>query len=185
MKLSNADYLRQLRLEAKAKGLCVQCRCREQIPGRTCCQHCSDRGKQCKVRLAKEGRCCCGRERKRGCMRCVVCLGTQSVRGARRWDQRIDSGLCGRCGRQPRRTGRTCCTPCLADMADRNREPNRQRYHTLREKGLCTVCGKRKGHKGKVLCRTCRIHQTGYERKYGERKRAEREGEGVQATEAL
>lgn len=102
-RLSNAEYLRELRAKAIAEGRCSVCRCREPRPGNRICDYC--------IRLARErqrtGR---GLERRRR---------SDRAKSKRRIASRKERGLCITCGRNAPALNRVSCTGCLEAIAAR------------------------------------------------------------------
>lgn len=122
--MSNADYLRALRADASARGLCYVCRCRFPRPGVRTCDECLGRGAKWKTTTPQ------GQEtsRKHG-----------QASHARRAAKRIAAGLCPRCGRRPPEVGRASCSICLDATADRNRDEYRAKNPGSRPYG-CAIC---------------------------------------------
>jgi hypothetical protein len=122
--LSNAEYLRLLRVKAKEQGLCVQCRARPKLATRTCCEVCAEKGVAHAAKMKKQKRCKCGGKRKRGRAQCARCIRDHAIRSARRRFECKQQGICWRCA-QPVVPGHSACRPCLDHEAARMRKWSR------------------------------------------------------------
>jgi len=92
----NAVYLKKLRMEAVARGLCYVCRCRVPRPGVRSCDEC----------LAR------------------VCSLVHLHRAMSLRESAIAGGQCGdgRCGAMREQLDKTACNACLATNAARRRK---------------------------------------------------------------
>ena len=119
-RMTNADYLRHLRAEAKANGKCATCRARPAKPGRSTCQVCVDKTESYKRKHVVKGLCGCGRSRYRGLAVCKRCRERSQAQANARRDRHILAGLCYRCD-QPAAPDRSECVMHLKRAADYKR----------------------------------------------------------------
>jgi hypothetical protein len=109
--MTNAEYLKHLRVKARAKGMCGECRCRPAKHGRVSCAHCIARSVTQKQRLvakAKKGKTLCTtcgyRLRRPRMLTCAGCAAN-----SKRHDvKRRALGGCARC-RWPAVPGTALC----------------------------------------------------------------------------
>lgn len=121
-RLSNAEYLRELRARASAAGLCYVCRLRTPRPGLKTCDECL--GKGYAHRRAVRGRLCdnCCVELppdRAGKSRCAKCADKNALETAARRAARVKAGVCERCGLFPPCGNSLCCVDCLDQNRDR------------------------------------------------------------------
>jgi hypothetical protein len=161
---NNAENLRRYRAEAVAAGLCQQCRCRPQKPGRKTCVECLARGQRNKPKLIAKrraaGLCKCGAKPPRGYRICDACRAKDAARKKARIDRKIAEGLCRRCCREPALLGRMHC----ADCREKYKAANLAVYHRRKQAGLCG-CGGMPA-RGFKSCVKCREYQRQYAAKH-------------------
>lgn len=148
-KMTNAEYLKQLRAKAVERGLCYVCRCRFPRPGVRTCDEC----------LRRQG------EAKRGKPRTAHGKERVARRQRERVAERHAAGMCIKCGWRPNLAGYSSCMFCLDDTAERTRmsmEAKRRRSGVeLRGPRPCTLCGQlghdRRRHERPMTIRTSEV----------------------------
>lgn len=120
MKETNAERLRRLRADARANGMCGECRARKAKPGRSTCVVCLERQA---VRVEKHpgyGLCRCGAMPVIGMASCQKCLDRGSDRDRRRRRVKQATGECMTCSHD-RAPNRSQCMQCLAKSAHKQK----------------------------------------------------------------
>ena len=173
-------------------GRCPNCGGkRPVIEGRTRCEVCAEKERQCKKRIhdrrVAEGVCVkCGRprddERYKTCSRCrnkdVFYKRNDKVR----YDQRKESGMCVDCGERAALAGHILCNRCRNKRKVNNRknDPGWAKKYERRQQlilaGLCIDCSKPTLN-GKQRCPTCIEARRDSTRKYQIKQRIQREAD--------
>ena len=157
---NRADYracerrrYRRLTAQRLAAGLCPNCGHRPPEPERRMCAECNrKRRKADRARYARakaEGTLYGGKraEAKRRSSR---------ASSRRRYEARLDTGLCVRCGRRPPAEGSSRCEPCRS----RRNAGDKQRWAARRSHDRCGACGGPAPH-GAARCEDCASIQAG------------------------
>lgn len=139
--MTNAEYIKALRLRAVAEGKCYQCRCRPQKPGARYCVECMERNRT-RERANYYKRCINCRCNLQSTWRRLLCPGCSHERNERTREERQKlkaSGICSHCGKQPAAPRRLQCLACLEDT--RLRALVRNRMNGAKPKrGSCSTC---------------------------------------------
>lgn len=164
-------------------GLCVRCGVVPARDGLRTCQACSDAtsdaeaAQQRRDARREEGLCIqCGAPSPSQ-SRCSRCRAAAATARRQRYQQLVESGLCGSCGQRPPREGHTCCQQCQ----DQANDTASSRYYKNKEAGVCRQCGADSG--GKHLCANCITYARDYSKRYYQRMREE--GRCTQCTAKL
>lgn len=118
--MTNAELLRRLRAEAKAKGMCGTCRARPAEAGHLTCGECLRRPRACEQKNRAAGKCLCGGELVGGFRRCKRCRDRAAKQQRRLAEARRAAGVCvhALCA-EPPVLGRVRCAEHLAQEAAR------------------------------------------------------------------
>ena len=121
-----------------------------------------------------EGRCGnCGRpleEERKGKTLCVKCNEIRTIEAKKNYDFLRSIGVCPRCGKEKLEGEETICLECAAknyaasrkyranhpEIAQRNNDRGRERYHYRKEHHLCVRCGE-PVEEGFASCEKCRM----------------------------
>jgi hypothetical protein len=167
---NNAEYLRELRAAAAAKGLCYVCRCRPRKLGRKSCQDCLDRVYAAKAgnraKWQKQGLCVlCGQKRAAGVVHCSRCRDRLNAAGAARYHDAAARKLCRRCRRVVVVDG-TLCAGCVVVSAAATKAMRERR----RAKGVCVRCDQPAAPGSTWMCLDHAEKQREYQRAWAERQ---------------
>ena len=115
--MTNAEYLKVLRKEARERGDCYMCRARPAAPGRSNCATCLDAIRAKAADNVRAGRCACGKKRRRGKASCETCARINERANKMRKQRRDALGLCQQCKQPALPNRKTCETHRLANNA--------------------------------------------------------------------
>lgn len=143
-----------------AAGLCVACGQRPLV-NKTLCVACREKQRKCakksaatrNARYKHKGLCRnCGREPEFGKQFCSVCRESHKKASEKKWNDRMEQGLCPRCGKRPLKYSAKTCEICTIKNAARSTLHNPKRVNDLKrlflqQKATCPYTG-RKLHLG-------------------------------------
>jgi hypothetical protein len=171
--LTNAQYLKQLRVAAVAAGKCYVCRARPVREGRRMCQRCYDaankRGKESRKAYLAVGLCGCGNDPGPGQSRCLRCV-TRKRQAAQKRRAELAAttarakrlraaGMCTMCGcTRERGAPKGFCLTCYAKW----KRSQAKRVAKAKASGLCLVCCRRKRVTARFCHRCRKKHNVGY-----------------------
>lgn len=158
---SNAAYIRRLRAEAVAKGLCQQCRMRQAKQDCVTCQHCLDANRDRRLAYRGVDLCNCGRKPTPGLVTCKWCRERVAVWGVEHREQRVVKGICLMCP-DAAATDRKLCLKHLASRSAAALE-RRRSFIAI---GICGQC-QQADLESETLCIGC----LGKMRRYEQRRK--------------
>lgn len=167
-------YLKQLRIEALAKGLCYECRCRPiKSIGIKRCVECLARvheRRRRRIRNRPRGECSlCTRPNLRGLTVCAHHKQQKSTSQKRNLNKRKARGQCVRCNEQAR-PGKTMCEQCAAAWVAELMRRGDARVAD----GRCFHCGHKRQIETIKLCNRCTRLSRIYQQRSAQRRKEAR-----------